>query len=52
MNFWNEARDDLKLIEAEEVATSTDQRLKVAEIKALLAIGEQLSKIQEPRASA
>jgi hypothetical protein len=46
MDAWNTAKDDLTAIESEEVATSVDQRLKIVEIKALLAIGEQLSRIQ------
>jgi hypothetical protein len=37
----------LDSIEAEEVATSTDQRLKVVEIKALLAIGRELARIHD-----
>jgi hypothetical protein len=36
------AIEDLKNIEVEEVATSTDQRLKVTEIKALIAIAQAL----------
>jgi hypothetical protein len=47
MDLWSMALDDLNAIDTEEVATSVDQRLKVAEIKALLAIGQLLSKIQD-----
>ncbi len=51
MDLWTAARDELINIEAEEVATSTDQRLKVVEIKALLAIGRELARINDPGSS-
>jgi hypothetical protein len=47
MDLWTAAKDELTNIEAEEVATSTDQRLKVVEIKALLAIGRELARIND-----
>ncbi len=45
MNLWYTAFDDLHAIEAECKDLTIDQRLKVAEIKALLSIGQELSKI-------
>jgi hypothetical protein len=49
MDLWTMAHHDLHAIDTEEVATSVDQRLKVAEIKALLAIGQLLATIQGGR---
>ena len=45
MSLWTEAFDELNAIPEKNVS-STDQRLKRAEVKALLAIGQQLSLIQ------
>lgn len=49
MNMWAEAADDLyaALREAGEHNLTVDQRLKVAQIKALLSIGQELSLIQD-----
>lgn len=44
MNLWNDALHDLDEVNVPEHLT-TDQKLKVAEIKALLAIGQELSNI-------
>lgn len=43
MNYWYEAHEDLATIEREAQELTLDQRLKVAEIKALLAIGQDLN---------
>ncbi len=47
MNVWNEAYDAVSAVENRyEVKSMTlDQQLKLAEIKALLAIGQELSQI-------
>lgn len=45
MNLWAEALDQLNAIPEKNVA-STDQKLKRAEVLALLAIGQELSLIQ------
>jgi hypothetical protein len=45
MNMWHDAFDDLNAIDTDSVELSTDQKLKVAEIKALLSISQELSKI-------
>ncbi|MBM0237133.1 hypothetical protein JNW88_08205 [Micromonospora sp. ATA32] len=47
MGMWHEAADALsEAIDSEKTGRlTTDQQLKVAEIKALLAIGQELSKI-------
>lgn len=47
MSLWNEAYDTMNAIESRFPADSLtlDQQLKLAEIKALLAIGQELSQI-------
>jgi hypothetical protein len=46
MSLWNEASDELSKAERDlGQGMSADHRLKVAEIKALLAIGQELSQI-------
>jgi hypothetical protein len=46
MNLWNEAFDALSKVEREEADFTVDQRLKAAEIKALLAIGQDLNALR------
>lgn len=45
MNLWNMAFDDMNALDGSADDMTIDQRLKLAEIKALLAIGQELSKI-------
>ena len=45
MSLWHEAADDLYALAADAEKMTVDQRLKLAEIKALLAIGQELSTI-------
>lgn len=45
MSLWHQAFDDMNVLEADADAMSVDQRLKLAEVKALLAIGQELSRI-------
>lgn len=45
MNMWNDAFDDVNAIDLRSDELSTDQRLKVAGIKALLSISQELSQI-------
>lgn len=45
MNMWYVAFDDLNAIDLKSDELTIDQRLKVAEIKALLSISQELSKI-------
>jgi hypothetical protein len=45
MDLWTDAFDDMNAFDNKIDELSVDQQLKVAEIKALLAIGQQLSKI-------
>lgn len=45
MDLWSDAYDDMNKIDLRFDSLSLDQQLKVAEIKALLAIGQELSKI-------
>lgn len=45
MSMWHEAADDMNAIDAKAEELTIDQRLKLAEIKALLSIGQELSKI-------
>lgn len=46
MSMWNEAADELSKAERDlGTEMDADHRLKVAEIKALLAIGQELSQI-------
>jgi hypothetical protein len=49
MNMWADAADTLygAIQEAGEHNLTLDQRLKVAQIKALLSIGQELSLIQD-----
>ena len=44
MDLWTNAFDAMNQIDMYETLT-LDQKLKIAEIKALLAIGQELSKI-------
>jgi hypothetical protein len=46
-NLWSDAFSDMNKIDLSYDNLTPDQRLKVAEIKALLAIGQELSIIQE-----
>jgi hypothetical protein len=46
MNLWTSAFDDMNAIDRAQYAKTDDQKLKIAEIKALLAIGQELSAIQ------
>jgi len=46
VGIWHEAADDVYEIERTEELT-VDQKLKAAEIKALLVIGQELSMIQD-----
>lgn len=45
MLMWHEAADAMNALDRESDDMSLDQRLKLAEIKALLAIGQELSMI-------
>jgi hypothetical protein len=45
VNLWYMAFDDMNALDAKADEMSIDQRLKLAEIKALLSIGQELSKI-------
>lgn len=45
MNLWYMAFDDMNALDAKSESMSIDQLLKLAEIKALLSIGQELSKI-------
>lgn len=49
MNLWNEALDALGEAEAgiekKGLAPTDDQLLKIAEVKALLSVGQELSRI-------
>jgi len=47
MNMWTDAFDDMNKIDLKYDELSLDQQLKVVEIKALLAIGAELSLIQD-----
>lgn len=44
MNLWNDAYDALSAIDSRDDLT-VDQQIKMAEIKALLSIGQELSLI-------
>ncbi|MGP5124711.1 hypothetical protein ACTXJU_17765 [Glutamicibacter ardleyensis] len=46
MNQWIEARDGLNMILNQDEELSLDQRLKIIEIEALLAIGQELNGIR------
>ncbi|MGI8881057.1 MAG: hypothetical protein ACR2KJ_11245 [Jatrophihabitans sp.] len=46
MDLWNEAFADLAAIERDDKAPDIDRRLQIAQIRALLAIGQQLSEIR------
>ena len=45
--LWTSAFDDMNEIDRAQHQLTEDQKLKVAEIKVLLAIGQELSIIQE-----
>lgn len=45
MNMWTDAFDDMNSIDLRHSELTIDQRLKIAEIKALLSISQELSKI-------
>ena len=45
MNLFNMAFDDMNALDTDDGSLTTDQRLKIAEIKALLSISQELSKI-------
>lgn len=45
MNYWYEALSDLEKIER-EAGLSLDQRIQVAQIKATLAIGQDLNALR------
>lgn len=47
MDLWTDAFDDMNKIDLDHKNLTLDQKLKVAEIKALLAIGQELSLIQD-----
>ncbi|MCS5513163.1 hypothetical protein NY537_10460 [Curtobacterium flaccumfaciens pv. betae] len=47
MNLWNDAFDDMNKIDLKFDQLTLEQQLKVVEIKALLAIGQELSLIQD-----
>lgn len=46
MNQWIEAKDGLNMILSQDEEMTLDQRLKVIEIEALLAIGQELNGIR------
>lgn len=46
-NLWNDALSDVNEFDGMRESLTTDQKLKIAEIKALLAIGQELSLIQD-----
>ncbi len=43
--MWARAFDDMNAVDRESADLTVDQRLKLAEIKALLSIAQELSKI-------
>jgi len=45
MNMWAEAFDAMNAIDSSDEVLTTDQKLKLAEIKALLSISQELSQI-------
>lgn len=45
MNMWADAFDSMNAIDLDSETLTVDQRLKVAEIKALLSISQELSGI-------
>lgn len=47
MDLWASAFDDMNKIDLNSGDLNLDQQLKLAEIKALLAIGQELSLIQD-----
>jgi len=47
MNLWGDAFDDMNAIDYKRDDLTIDQQLKIAEVKALLAIAQELSLIQE-----
>jgi hypothetical protein len=51
MLMWHEAADAMAELDRESEEMTVDQRLKLAEIKALLAIGQELSMIHTMKGS-
>lgn len=47
MELWAEAMDDMIALESESDSMTLDQRLKLLEIKALLAISQDVSAIPD-----
>lgn len=47
MDLWTEAFDDMNKIDLKFDDLDTDQQLKLIQIKALLALGQELSMIQD-----
>jgi hypothetical protein len=45
MDLWSDAFDSMNAIDRDADNLTVDQRLKLAEIKALLSISQELSKI-------
>lgn len=45
MNLWSMAFDDMNALDGKADEMTLDQRLKLAEIKALLSISQELSQI-------
>lgn len=45
MNMWADAFDEMNALDKKADEMTLDQRLKLAEIKALLSISQELSKI-------
>lgn len=46
MDMWSDAFDSMNALDREHASMSTDQLLKLAEIKALLSIAQELSGIR------
>ncbi len=46
MNLWEDAFDDMNALDSGRDELTIDQRLKIAEIKALLAIGQDLNALR------
>ncbi len=44
-HLWSDAFDDMNALDRDSEQFTVDQRLKLAEVKALLAIGQELSGI-------
>jgi hypothetical protein len=45
--MWADAHDDMSRMDRQSSDMSTDQRLKLAKVKALLAIAEELSALRQ-----